>query len=228
MFYELQMAGGKIKVSVLCPALTNTRILEAGRNHPEGPVADPAEGTQDRMMLDMLKGIFKTGMLPSETAEIVMDAIRNERFYILTHPEHNPLLQTKAAALVAGGPPPVLAPGRNSPALSAGRRESGGRSPRRASTPGDHMTPPPICGAARAVGTPRARAERRTEHRSLRWHEQSRSARVCGRSLRIRRSGCTERLARASETAAHIAEQLGVERFSTRGCASTTTASLRT
>ena len=36
MFYELQMAGGKIKVSVLCPALTNTRILEAGRNHPDG------------------------------------------------------------------------------------------------------------------------------------------------------------------------------------------------
>ena len=59
----------------------------------------------------MLKGIFKTGMLPSETAEIVMDAIRNEQFYILTHPEHNPLLQKKAEALVAGGPPPVLMPG---------------------------------------------------------------------------------------------------------------------
>ena len=40
-----------------------------------------------------------------------MDAIRNERFYILTHPEHNPLLQKKAEALVAGGPPAVLMPG---------------------------------------------------------------------------------------------------------------------
>src|SRR4029079_15902061 len=63
LYYELQMAGTKIKVSVLCPALTNTSILESGRNHPDGPAEEPAEGPQDRVMLDMMRGIFKTGML---------------------------------------------------------------------------------------------------------------------------------------------------------------------
>ena len=111
LFYELQMAGGKIKVSVLCPALTNTRILESGRNHPTGTPREPAEGTQERMMLEMLKGIFAGGMAPAETARIVFDAIVNERFYVLTHPEHNPLLQKRGQALVDGGPPPVLLPG---------------------------------------------------------------------------------------------------------------------
>ena len=112
LYYELQMASaGKIKVSVLCPALTNTRILESGRNHPAGPTPEPAEGTEERMVVDMIKGIFKGGMAPSETAQIVFDAIVEERFYVLTHPEHNPLIQRRGEAPLGSGPPPVLIPG---------------------------------------------------------------------------------------------------------------------
>jgi len=111
LHHELaQASGGRIKVSVLCPALTNTRIIESGRNHPGGPQPEPAEGTPERAMLDMIKGIFAGGMAPSETAGFVLDAIRNERFYVLTHPEHNPRLQARAEAIVAGGAPPLLTP----------------------------------------------------------------------------------------------------------------------
>jgi len=111
LHHELaQASGGKIGVSVLCPALTNTRILESGRNHPAGPQPELPAGTPERAMLDMIKGIFAGGMAPSETAAIVLDAIRNERFYVLTHPEHNPRLQARAEAIFAGGPPPLLTP----------------------------------------------------------------------------------------------------------------------
>ncbi|MBI5289291.1 MAG: SDR family NAD(P)-dependent oxidoreductase [Chloroflexi bacterium] len=111
LHHELaQASAGKIKVSVLCPALTNTRILESRRNHPAGPQSEPAEGTPERMMVDMLKGIFAGGMAPAETAGFVVDAIRNERFYVLTHPEHNPRLQMRAEAIVGGGAPPLLMP----------------------------------------------------------------------------------------------------------------------
>ena len=110
LFYELQMAGGKIKISVLCPALTNTRILESGRNHPAGPQPEPAAGTPEAAMFDMIKGIFKGGMAPSETAGIVLDAIKEERFYVLTHPEHNTQFTLRAKAIVGGGVPPVLVP----------------------------------------------------------------------------------------------------------------------
>jgi len=112
LHHELAMAsGGKIKVSVLCPALTNTRIIESGRNYPGGPRPDPAEGTPERAMLDMIRGIFAGGMPPSEVAAQVLDAIRNERFYILTHPEHNEQIRARIEAMLSGGTPPTLTPG---------------------------------------------------------------------------------------------------------------------
>ena len=112
LHHELAFAsGGKIKVSVLCPALTNTRIIESGRNHPDGPPPEPAAGTQERAMLDMIRGIFAGGMPPAEVAAQVFEAIVNERFYVLTHPEHNGVIRARVDAIVGGGPPPVLTPG---------------------------------------------------------------------------------------------------------------------
>jgi NAD(P)-dependent dehydrogenase (short-subunit alcohol dehydrogenase family) len=104
-------SGGKIKVSVLCPALTATNILDAGRNHPSGPQAGPPEGTPERAMWEMMKSYFASGMQPSETASLVFDAIVNERFYVLTHPEHNDRFRARLEAMLAGGPPPSLMPG---------------------------------------------------------------------------------------------------------------------
>lgn len=112
LHHELLFATtGRIRASVLCPALTNTRILESGRNRPGGPLPEPAAGTPERIFLDMLKGVFATGMAPSETALMVLEGIREQRFYILTHPEHNPALTRRAEAIIAGGDPPVLQPG---------------------------------------------------------------------------------------------------------------------
>lgn len=62
-------------------------------------------------MLDMIRGIFAGGMPPAEVAAQVFEAIVNERFYVLTHPEHNGVIRARVDAIVGGGPPPVLTPG---------------------------------------------------------------------------------------------------------------------
>jgi NAD(P)-dependent dehydrogenase (short-subunit alcohol dehydrogenase family) len=112
LHHELAFAsGGKVKVSVLCPALTNTRIIEAGRNHPSGPRPAPADGSQEAAGLEMIREIFKGGMAPSEVARQVVEAIRDERFYVLTHPEHNAQIRARVDAVVGGGAPPTLMPG---------------------------------------------------------------------------------------------------------------------
>ncbi|HEX5479168.1 MAG TPA: SDR family NAD(P)-dependent oxidoreductase [Dehalococcoidia bacterium] len=112
LYHELQfVSGGKIGVSVLCPAAVNTRILESGRNYPAGPMPEPPAGTPERAMFDAMKEHFATqGMAPSEVARQVLDAIMSGRFYVLTHPEHNDRLRKRAEAILAGGPPPLITP----------------------------------------------------------------------------------------------------------------------
>ena len=111
LHHELAMAsGGKIGVSLLCPALTNTRILDSGRNHPSGPLEQPAEGTPERGFVEMMRTIFAGGMAPSETADMVFEAIVERRFYVLTHPQHNQRYRDRLEAMLAGSPPPLLMP----------------------------------------------------------------------------------------------------------------------
>ena len=90
LYIQLQAAGGKIGVSVLCPGFVNTNITDATRNRPpelrnEGgdPELTPEQETVRRVVEQMLKA----GMSPSAVADRVLDAIRENRFYILTHPE---------------------------------------------------------------------------------------------------------------------------------------------
>ena len=84
LHHELAMSAPQVKVSVLCPGWVNTKIADSARNRPrhlqEGaaPDADAAA---------LLRGFIEQGMPPGEVAAKVLDAMREERFWILTHDE---------------------------------------------------------------------------------------------------------------------------------------------
>ncbi len=86
LFTEFAQRGAKVGVSVLCPGFVNTRILESERNRPEAPREDPGEQTaQMQMMRQMVEGLLKNGLDPREVGNIVVEAVRARRFYVLTH-----------------------------------------------------------------------------------------------------------------------------------------------
>jgi NAD(P)-dependent dehydrogenase (short-subunit alcohol dehydrogenase family) len=103
---ELALYGSPVKVSVLCPGWVNTRINEAERNRPPElappPQADPSMAEMGRQLLD---GLLQSGLQPSEVASRVFDAIREERFYILTHPEMTPMIQQRMEDILEGRNP---------------------------------------------------------------------------------------------------------------------------
>jgi NAD(P)-dependent dehydrogenase (short-subunit alcohol dehydrogenase family) len=103
---ELVLFASPVKVSVLCPGWVNTRINEADRNRPP-ELAPPAEA--DTSMAEMgrqvLDGLLKSGLQPSEVAGRVFDAIRDERFYILTHPEMTPMIEQRMHDILEGRSP---------------------------------------------------------------------------------------------------------------------------
>ena len=86
---QLAAQGARIKASVLCPMWVNTRIADAERNRPaelrnaedERPLRP-----EEAAMVEVVRQLIQSGMAPSQVADIVFDAIREERFYILTHP----------------------------------------------------------------------------------------------------------------------------------------------
>jgi NAD(P)-dependent dehydrogenase (short-subunit alcohol dehydrogenase family) len=95
---ELALMGAKIGVSVLCPGGVNTRIMDSERNRPAELQNAPAGGSTHPVVAQaekMLRQLVETGLPPSEVAEAVFDAIRNGRFYILTHADWKPLVQKR-------------------------------------------------------------------------------------------------------------------------------------
>ena len=83
----LQARNALVKVSVLCPGLVRTNILDSERNRPADLKNPPVElSPQMRAGLDMFKAAIAAAMPPKQVADIVFDAIRNEKFYIVTDP----------------------------------------------------------------------------------------------------------------------------------------------
>jgi short-subunit dehydrogenase len=90
LHHELTLSGAKVKVSVLCPATVNTGIADSGRNRPAELQNDPAGETRSPQMEAMeqaFRQLLATGLTPEQVADHVFNAIRDEKFYIITHPE---------------------------------------------------------------------------------------------------------------------------------------------
>ena len=89
LYNDFKMSEEKIGVSVLCPGWVDTNIADADRNRPSelsktvGPMTD-----DQREMIDAaVRNFLKTGLQPSEVADQVFEAIRDETLYIITHPQ---------------------------------------------------------------------------------------------------------------------------------------------
>ncbi|HYK03294.1 MAG TPA: SDR family NAD(P)-dependent oxidoreductase [Thermoanaerobaculia bacterium] len=97
LYYDLKERGAKINVSVLCPGAVNTGIATASRNRPAG--AQPQ--TQGDTLAELfVRRAVEGGLSPRSVAAQVFDAIRDEKCYILTHPDWKPLVQMRMESIL--------------------------------------------------------------------------------------------------------------------------------
>jgi NAD(P)-dependent dehydrogenase (short-subunit alcohol dehydrogenase family) len=95
LHHDLRERGAAVGVSVLCPAYVPTRIAESERNRPQGYVATPLSERM-RARKAMLKKAVDSGRLSAEDiARAVVDAVKHERFYVLTHPRIKGAIQAR-------------------------------------------------------------------------------------------------------------------------------------
>jgi NAD(P)-dependent dehydrogenase (short-subunit alcohol dehydrogenase family) len=76
-----ELSGTNVGVSVVCPGFVRTLIAESERNMPES-VRRVTEGAPG-----LLSQPVMTGIPPEQVAEAVLDAVRTDRLYVLTHPD---------------------------------------------------------------------------------------------------------------------------------------------
>jgi len=88
----LDLEPHNIGVSVLCPGGVRSRIVEAGRNRPDefgGP-----ETPDTRMMLTG-ESVPQEMIEPEDLAQKVLNAIRGNHLYVVSHPETQPAVEAR-------------------------------------------------------------------------------------------------------------------------------------
>jgi NAD(P)-dependent dehydrogenase (short-subunit alcohol dehydrogenase family) len=87
LFFELAATTpGHVGVSVLIPGLTRTRIFKSARNKPPTLTAAPPSSFA-RSSVAAISQVWADAMPPEQVADVVTDAIRSQRFYVLPCPE---------------------------------------------------------------------------------------------------------------------------------------------
>ncbi|MEA2624590.1 MAG: hypothetical protein QOD06_635 [Candidatus Binatota bacterium] len=87
-----ELAGSGIGASVLCPMIVNTRINASERSRPD----ELRNADAGAVSLEEAQFSYGRVIEPEEVAEHVLDAIRKNELYVLTHHESRDILQRRA------------------------------------------------------------------------------------------------------------------------------------
>jgi NAD(P)-dependent dehydrogenase (short-subunit alcohol dehydrogenase family) len=120
-----------IGVSMVCPGLVKSKIYESDRIRPAELSTDVTPADEEFMRI--LPGLHEAGMDPDEIGEKVLQAVRDNRFYVFTHPDHRDELRGIFDETIAAFPDEPVPPDRL--AVEEGRRA--GKAQALASWPGD-------------------------------------------------------------------------------------------
>lgn len=97
---RLELADFDIGVTVVCPGAVKTRINESERNR-QTTFADVGN-TMTAEQLELIRHSFDHGTEPRDLGEMILDAIRENRLYVLPHAEFKPVIQARYEAIMAG------------------------------------------------------------------------------------------------------------------------------
>lgn len=83
LYDGLRARDSKLHCSVLCPGVINTQIMYGARNRPAELLNNAPTTAMEQESRDRIKRLAETsGMSPEDTAGVVLQAIRDEQFWI--------------------------------------------------------------------------------------------------------------------------------------------------
>ncbi len=110
LYFELKQQNAQIGVSVLCPSFVRSRLVEAERNRPpelRNPTDKKPLSAHDQELLQWFKDQNQNAMSPAQFALKVFEGIRENRLYIMTHPESNDGIKQRMENILQSRNPPL-------------------------------------------------------------------------------------------------------------------------
>jgi short-subunit dehydrogenase len=105
LHHDLRERNSAVGVSVLCPAYVPTRIIESERNRPaELPASQKSKETLAREAM-LRKAVTSGKVSADQVAQAVVAAVKENRFYILTHPRIKGAIQARMEDILEGRAP---------------------------------------------------------------------------------------------------------------------------
>ncbi len=104
LFRDLRATGSSVGVSVLCPGFVQTGISDSERNRPQW-APPPGDDPASDFLRDVIHQLVAGGIEPSIVADRVLDAVRSDTFYILTHDDSKAMVETRMADILEGRSP---------------------------------------------------------------------------------------------------------------------------
>ncbi|MBT5849985.1 MAG: SDR family NAD(P)-dependent oxidoreductase, partial [Acidimicrobiaceae bacterium] len=104
-----ETAGTGVNVSCLCPGFVATKIADSRRNLPENmAVLQPEPTEEEEAIRQMVLEAFSHQKPPAEVAQLVVDAIISEQFWIMTDDVFQPRMAARHAGILAAKNRPQL------------------------------------------------------------------------------------------------------------------------
>ena len=98
MWQGLKNVKANIGASVLCPGFVNTNIIESNRNRPNHL---PAENKTNFLLKKLASSVLKRGKEPTEIADITIEAIKDNKFYILPHTSYDEMIEERYTRILS-------------------------------------------------------------------------------------------------------------------------------
>jgi len=107
LYQDLALMTGQISASVLCPFFVPTAIHRSEHNRPDDVRAQDATPTPSALIAEAMldKAVANAKVSAARVAELVLDAVRDRRFYVYSHPNALGSVRTRLEDVVSGRNP---------------------------------------------------------------------------------------------------------------------------
>lgn len=107
LYQDLRLVTDQIGASVLCPFFVSTGIHQSHRNRPAEMQESDVRPTKSQLIAQAMsdKAVTSGKVTAPQVAQFVMDAVREGRFYIYSHPKSLASVQTRLEDIMLGRNP---------------------------------------------------------------------------------------------------------------------------